>query len=99
MQQVRFRLRTLMITIAFIALLLALFTQTVLLRRAQVREELYRALAAESRAKAAQELARVEQQLAKAEHDQRKFDEERRLRQEALKRFNERMEQKKLESE
>ena len=97
MAQVRFRLRTLMITIAFIALLLAVFTQTVLLRRAQVREELYRALAAESRAMAEQQRARAEQQIAKAEQDQRKFEEERRLRQEALKRFNERMEQKKLE--
>jgi len=86
-----------MITIAFIALLLAVFTQTVLLRRAQVREELYRALAAESRAMAEQQRARAEQQIAKAEQDQRKFEEERRLRQEALKRFNERMEQKKLE--
>ena len=86
-----------MIIIAFIALLLVVLMQTVYLRRAQVREEMYRAMAAQNLAVAEQARARAELQVAKAEEDQKKFDRERKLRQEALERFNQRLEQNKIQ--
>jgi hypothetical protein len=48
----RIRLRTLMIGIAFLALILTVIMQAVLLQRAAVREELYRAEAEMNRARA-----------------------------------------------
>jgi hypothetical protein len=43
MRSPRFRLRTLMICIAFLALILALFTQAILLQRSAAREQQLRA--------------------------------------------------------
>jgi NhaP-type Na+/H+ or K+/H+ antiporter len=43
MRQPRFRLRTIMIGIAFLALIMTVIVQTVLLQRAAVREEMFRA--------------------------------------------------------
>jgi hypothetical protein len=48
----RFRIRTLMISIAFLALILTVITQSILLRRAEVRAEVLRAEAALQRAEA-----------------------------------------------
>jgi hypothetical protein len=58
MGRIRFRLRTLMIVVAFVALVLTVVMQAVLLRRAAVKEELSRALAAQNLAMA--ELARAD---------------------------------------
>jgi F0F1-type ATP synthase membrane subunit b/b' len=67
-----YRLRTLMITIAFVALILTVFMQFVQLRRAAVREEYLRAEAAQQRAEAEQqrELAEANLQRARAAVDQ-----------------------------
>ena len=46
------RLRNVMIMIAFVALILTVIMQQVFLQRAQVREELYRAMAEKERADA-----------------------------------------------
>ncbi|MFI5456448.1 MAG: hypothetical protein ACHRXM_13445 [Isosphaerales bacterium] len=62
----RFRLRTLMITIAFVALILTVFMQTILLRRAAVRVEYFRAEAAQQRAEAEQQRALAEANLQRA---------------------------------
>jgi len=43
MRQARFRLRTIMIWIAFLALVMTVIVQTVFLQRAAVREQMYRA--------------------------------------------------------
>jgi NhaP-type Na+/H+ or K+/H+ antiporter len=68
----RFRLRTLMITIAFLALILTVFIQTILIQRAAVRLEYFRAEAAQQRAEAEQqrELAEANLQRARATVDQ-----------------------------
>ena len=52
MRRIRFRLRTLMIIIAFLALSLTVIIQSVLLHRAAVREQQYRAELAQQRAMA-----------------------------------------------
>jgi hypothetical protein len=52
MQRPRFRLRTLMIGIAFLALILTVIVQAVLLRRAAAREQQLRAEAEQQRASA-----------------------------------------------
>jgi len=49
-----------MITIAFLALILTVFMQTILLQRAAVRVEYFRAEAAQQRAEAEQQRARTE---------------------------------------
>jgi NhaP-type Na+/H+ or K+/H+ antiporter len=52
MQLRQFRLRTLMIIIAFLALIVTVFVQTLRLRRAEISAELFRAVAEQSRAEA-----------------------------------------------
>jgi ABC-type protease/lipase transport system fused ATPase/permease subunit len=59
MRRLRFRLLTLMIIIAFVALTLTVITQSVLLHRAAAREQQYRA-------ELAQHLAMTQQQRALA---------------------------------
>jgi hypothetical protein len=59
----RFRLRTLIVAIAFLALGLTVIRQTILLRQSMLREELLRALAAQDRAEAAQLRALLEANL------------------------------------
>jgi hypothetical protein len=56
----QFRLRSLMIVIAFLALLLTLFVQTIFLQRAMVRSERYRAETARFQAIAEMERQRAE---------------------------------------
>jgi hypothetical protein len=55
----RIRLRSLMIGIAFLALILTVMMQAVLLQRAVVREEMYRAEAEMHRARAEAEARRL----------------------------------------
>jgi hypothetical protein len=52
MRQYRFRLRTLMVIIAFVALALMVILQTFELRRMAVRAELYRAVSEQRQAEA-----------------------------------------------
>jgi hypothetical protein len=59
----RFRLRTLLVSIAVLALFLTVIKQTLLLQRARVREELFRAQAEHQRAKAARQRAQVDANL------------------------------------
>jgi hypothetical protein len=61
------RLRTLIIVIAFLALILTVLRQAVLLQRAAVREELYRAQAAQNQARAEAALAQAVQSQARAD--------------------------------
>jgi hypothetical protein len=59
----RFRLRSAMLGIAFLALILTVFAQTILLRRAAVREELARATAEHERALAEAAARRAQTQV------------------------------------
>ncbi len=63
MGRIRYRLRTLMIVVAFVALLLTVVMQAVLLRRAALREELSRAVAAQNLAMAERARIRAEQAI------------------------------------
>jgi hypothetical protein len=53
------RLKTVMISIAFLALFLTVFVQSILLQRAMVREELLRAMAERDRAVAVRNYQRA----------------------------------------
>ncbi len=64
MPRIRYRLRTLMIVVAFVALVLVAVLQQFYLNRAQVRLEMYRAEAERARAIAELQRLRAEQQLA-----------------------------------
>jgi hypothetical protein len=68
MRQPRFRLRTIMIAIAFLALILTIFMQSVFLRRAAVREQMFRAQVEQERVHAirGRELAEALRQQAQA---------------------------------
>ena len=63
MRRIRYRLRTLMILVAFVALVVTVVMQAVLLRRAAMREELSRAVAAQNLAMAELARARAEQAI------------------------------------
>lgn len=67
----RFRLRTLMISIAYLALLMTVFMQYVHFQRAAAQEERYRAEAERNRALAA---ASAQRARAQAEHAQAAVD-------------------------
>jgi F0F1-type ATP synthase membrane subunit b/b' len=64
MARLRYRLRTIMIVVAFVALVLVVLLQQFYLNRAQVRLEMYRAEAERARAIAEMQRLRAEQQLA-----------------------------------
>jgi F0F1-type ATP synthase membrane subunit b/b' len=67
MAQIRYRLRTIMIIVAFVALVLVAVLQQYYLNRAQVQMEMYRAEAEHARATAEMQRLRAEQQLAAAQ--------------------------------
>jgi cell division protein FtsL len=60
------RLRNVMIMIAFVALILTVIMQQVFLQRAQVRQELYRAIAEAERADTEWRYHRVQDELDRA---------------------------------
>ncbi len=67
MVRIRYRIRTLMIVVAFVALVLVVVLQAFYLNRAVVRLEMFRAIAARSEAVAEIQRLRAEQQLAAAQ--------------------------------
>jgi hypothetical protein len=64
MARIRYRLRTLMIIVAFVALVLVAVVQQFYLNRARVRLEMFRAEAEHARAVAEMQRLRAEQRLA-----------------------------------
>jgi hypothetical protein len=69
MQRLRFRLRTLMILVVFVALGLTVVIQWMLLRRAAIRTELHQARAEEQRVAAVRARVKAEQALAQVRAD------------------------------
>jgi hypothetical protein len=67
MRRIRFRLRTLMILVVFVALGLTVVTQWMLLRRAAIRTELHQVRAEHERLAAMQARAKAEVALAEQE--------------------------------
>jgi F0F1-type ATP synthase membrane subunit b/b' len=67
MLRIRYRLRTLMIVVAFVALVLVVLLQGVYLKRAALRMEMHQAEAAGARAVAEMQRLRAEQRLAAAQ--------------------------------
>ncbi len=67
MARIRYRLRTIMIIVAFVALVLVTVLQQYYLNKAQVQMEMYRAEAERARATAEMQRLRAEQQLAAAQ--------------------------------
>jgi hypothetical protein len=85
MLQLRIRLRTLLIIVAFAALIFTVILQTVLLQRSVAREQLYHAIAERERERAERERTRAEQVIdrsieAQAEIDKSMKDFENRMR-------------------
>jgi hypothetical protein len=66
MRKLRFRLRTVMITIAFVALILTIVMQSVYLQRALIREAIYRAMAEQQRAEAEMRYLQAQAALERA---------------------------------
>ena len=68
MARIRFRLRTLMIIVAFVAIVFVAVIQGYYIKRAEVRMETHQAEGANVRAAAEHQLARAEKQAAAARH-------------------------------
>jgi hypothetical protein len=66
MRQLRFRLRTVMITIAFVALILTVVIQSIMLRRSAMSEQLHRIIAEYERARAEAQLVQARAALERA---------------------------------